>query len=135
MIDRVIIVVTIAVAGAYAAFCVWLAVRIVNRRERWARWAAVCALIALPFLYALSSGPMKLIGWRSQKNPPPGFPIPAGLTNGNVEANLRVEYVEIRDWWHRCYSPLFWASQKPWGTPVLLYWGLFPVRPEPEALP
>jgi hypothetical protein len=23
---------------AFAAFCMWLAVRIVNRRERWAKW-------------------------------------------------------------------------------------------------
>ena len=29
-------------AAAFAAFCVWLTVRIVNRRERWANWTAGC---------------------------------------------------------------------------------------------
>jgi uncharacterized BrkB/YihY/UPF0761 family membrane protein len=29
----------VALSGiVYAAFCIWLAVRIVNRRERWAKW-------------------------------------------------------------------------------------------------
>ncbi len=41
---------------AFAAGCVWLTVRIVNRRERWAKRTAV-ALACLPILYALSFGP------------------------------------------------------------------------------
>ncbi len=46
-----------ALAIAFAAFCVWLAVRIVNRRrERWAKWALV-GLIGLPVLYVASFGP------------------------------------------------------------------------------
>jgi len=45
-----------ALAVAFAAFCVWLGVRIVNRRERWAKWTAV-AMIALPVLYVASFGP------------------------------------------------------------------------------
>src|SRR5690349_19586030 len=44
-----------ALALAFAAFCVWLAVRIINRRERWAKWTA--AVIAPPLLYLLSFGP------------------------------------------------------------------------------
>jgi hypothetical protein len=41
---------------AYAALCVWLLVRVINRRERWAkRMAAVIA--ALPLLYVVSFGP------------------------------------------------------------------------------
>jgi hypothetical protein len=44
-----------ALAVAFAAVCVWLAVRIVNRRERWAKWTAVALLAAL--LYGLSYGP------------------------------------------------------------------------------
>ena len=43
-------------AVAFAAFCVWLIVRIVNRRERWAKWT-LAAAIGLPMLYALSFGP------------------------------------------------------------------------------
>jgi hypothetical protein len=41
---------------AFAAFCVWLTVRIVNRRERWAKWA-LAAAVGLPALYILSFGP------------------------------------------------------------------------------
>lgn len=41
---------------AFASFCVWLAVLIVNRRERRAKWTAV-ALLALPLLYVVSFGP------------------------------------------------------------------------------
>jgi hypothetical protein len=44
-------------AIAFAAFCVWLTVRIVNRRERWAKWTAV-ALIAVLVTYPLSFGPV-----------------------------------------------------------------------------
>jgi hypothetical protein len=31
-------------AIAFAAVCVWLTVRIVNRRERWAKWALAAAI-------------------------------------------------------------------------------------------
>src|SRR5437868_6452046 len=46
---------TTILAVAVAAFCVWLTVRIVNRRERWAKWTLAAA--ALPVLYVLSFGP------------------------------------------------------------------------------
>jgi hypothetical protein len=39
-------------AVAFAAFCVWLTVRIVNRRERWATWTAV--LLAVVAGYPMS---------------------------------------------------------------------------------
>jgi hypothetical protein len=42
---------------AITAFCVWLAVRIVNRRERWAKWAAV-ATVTMLLAYPLSIGPI-----------------------------------------------------------------------------
>ena len=45
---------------AFAALCVWLTVRIVNRREKWAKrtakWFAL-ALIAASILYPISVGP------------------------------------------------------------------------------
>lgn len=41
---------------ALAAFCVWLIVRIVNRRERWAKWT-LGLVIGLPVLYVASFGP------------------------------------------------------------------------------
>ncbi len=49
-----IILPTLAVS--FAAFCVWLAVRIINRRERWAKWT-LAALVGIPVLYVASFGP------------------------------------------------------------------------------
>jgi len=43
-------------AVAFAAFCVWLAVRIVNRRERWAKWT-LGMTVGLPVLYVASFEP------------------------------------------------------------------------------
>ena len=45
-----------ALGVAFAAFCVWLGVRVVNRRERWAKWTGVALLVAL-MGYPLSFGP------------------------------------------------------------------------------
>jgi len=42
-------------AIAFAAFCVWLTVRIINRRERWAKWTLAVTL-SLPVLYVASFG-------------------------------------------------------------------------------
>ena len=41
---------------AFAAFCVWLGVRIVNRKERWAK-RTLAGTVALPVLYVASFGP------------------------------------------------------------------------------
>ncbi len=41
---------------AFAAFCVWLTVRIVNRRDRWAKWT-LGAVVGLPVVYVASFGP------------------------------------------------------------------------------
>jgi hypothetical protein len=49
-----IILPTLAIA--FAAFCVWLTVRIINRRERWAKWT-LAVIVALPVLYVESFGP------------------------------------------------------------------------------
>ena len=42
---------------AFAAFCVWLTLRIVNRREKWAKRTGV-VLIVILFGYPLSYGPL-----------------------------------------------------------------------------
>lgn len=42
---------------AFAASCVWLTVRIVNRREKWATWTLAFTVTGLPTLYVLSFGP------------------------------------------------------------------------------
>ncbi|MBI3863307.1 MAG: hypothetical protein HY290_15555 [Planctomycetia bacterium] len=43
-------------AVAFGALCVWLTVRIVNRRERWAKWT-LADVVGVPVLYVLSFGP------------------------------------------------------------------------------
>ena len=48
----------LAILGiAFAATCIWLGVRIVNRRERWAKWTAA-ALVVVTAGYPLSWGPV-----------------------------------------------------------------------------
>ncbi|MBI3863745.1 MAG: hypothetical protein HY290_17800 [Planctomycetia bacterium] len=45
-----------ALAAACAAFCLWLIVRIVNRRERWAK-RMLTVVVGVPALYVLGFGP------------------------------------------------------------------------------
>ena len=45
-----------AIAIAAASFCVWLTVRIVNRREKWAKWT-LAVLTGVPVMYVASFGP------------------------------------------------------------------------------
>ncbi len=44
-------------AVVFAAVCIGLTVRVVNRRERWAKWT-VATLAVLPALFSLSFGPV-----------------------------------------------------------------------------
>src|SRR5262245_38936627 len=46
----------LTVGAAYAAFFAWLIVRIVNRKERWAK-RMLAMVVALPVLYVASFGP------------------------------------------------------------------------------
>jgi hypothetical protein len=49
--------IALAISGvAFAAICMWLTVRIINRKERWAKWMAV-AVAGVPVLYVASIGP------------------------------------------------------------------------------
>ena len=49
--------IALAIFGvSFAAFCVWLGVRIVNRRERWATRLAVMLAVAMLTWYALGVG-------------------------------------------------------------------------------
>jgi hypothetical protein len=42
--------VALAIFGvSFAAFCVWLGVRVINRREWWAKWTAVFVLVVLGY--------------------------------------------------------------------------------------
>jgi hypothetical protein len=61
-----------ALAVALAAFSIWLTVRIVNRRERWAKWTAV-GLVVVLLAYPLSFGPVCWLNSQpvTTKNPSP----------------------------------------------------------------
>ena len=60
-----------ALAVAFTAFCVWLTVRIVNRRERWAKWTLAGA-VALPVLYVIGFGPACWLASEEKMSPPVG---------------------------------------------------------------
>jgi hypothetical protein len=47
-----------ALAAAFATFCVWLTVRIINRREQWAKRTAWGLLIATVPSYLFLLGPL-----------------------------------------------------------------------------
>jgi len=50
-------IVSLSIFGiSLAALCVWLTVRIIARRERWAKWT-LAVVLALPILYSASFGP------------------------------------------------------------------------------
>src|SRR5262245_59417529 len=51
-----------ALTVAYVAACLWLAVRITNRRERCAKQAALGMVLAL-VMYQLSLGPTHCVAW------------------------------------------------------------------------
>ncbi len=54
-----------ALSVAFAAFCVWMTVRIVNRQERWAKWSAVSMILICVYgvAYAAMMQPC-LLFWR-----------------------------------------------------------------------
>ena len=86
--------VTLAIFGvAFAAFCIWLTVRIVNRREKWAKWTMV-SLIALPVLYVASFGPWL---WLSEHD-----------YFGLLDLDQRVD---INDAIDTVFHPLGWARR------------------------
>ena len=81
---------------AFAAFCILLAVRIVNRREKWAKWTAAAMLV---LGYPLSWGPLLWVDFRGL--------IPKAL-HPLTEA---------------VYSPMDWLLMKgPWPVHDLLSW-------------
>lgn len=52
---------------AFAAFCVWLIVRIVNRKERWAK-RTLAAVVGVPTLYVAG---ITIQIWADYNLPPP----------------------------------------------------------------
>jgi hypothetical protein len=104
--------------AAYASIWVWLGVRLVNRRKRWAIWMAVVMVIS-PVLYVLSSGPMIFVACRRHVTHVPTI-LPDG-TQGVMATSER----SFGKWFWIAYAPLFWASEQSWGELVYSYWELF----------
>jgi|GEM_PF-5234285 len=93
-------------AVAFAALCVWLTVRIVNRRERWAKWT-LAALVASMLLYPLSVGPAAALLTRQLRAHPAGpeWPLTA-YTRAYAPLGALAEIVGAKkllrayvDWW------------------------------------
>jgi hypothetical protein len=101
--------VALAIFGlAFAAFCVWLTVWIVNRRERWAKWTLAAVLVGLPVLYVLSFGPA--CWW---------FTIPSGQSGNFPGTNDPLPQVRAR----QIYWPIGWvAMHGPLPLERLLAW-------------
>ena len=85
---------------ALAALCVWLTVRIVNRRERWAKWT-LATVIVMPVLYVLSIGPA---AWLAIKIENPKlmqgwFWAPLETVVVHAPEQLVTAYNEYLFWW------------------------------------
>ncbi len=107
------------IGAAYAAACVWTGIRLVNRRERRAKFTAV-ALAVAPLLYILSSGPVAMIVFQSrvttaQTTLPNGAPVAAATSE-----------ISFGKWFPIAYAPLFWASERAESDAIFTYWLLFP---------
>jgi hypothetical protein len=109
------------IGAAYAALCIWLGVRLFNRRERWAKWTAV-ALAIMPALYILSSGPMTIVGFRTRVKHTSTI-----LPNGTSAIQASSE-TSLGKWFSIAYAPLVLAAEQAWGDSVFSYWELFPNR-------
>ena len=107
-----------ALAVAFAAFCVWLTVRIVNRRERWAKWTAV-GLIVVIFLYPLSWGPAL---WLQGSGYWPGSLIWADHAYDPIRWALDVAPDPVREGWTSYLTWFLARVEMPYYNPETGSW-------------
>jgi hypothetical protein len=86
-----------SLAVAFTAACIWLGIRIINRRERWAKWT-LAALAASVAMYPLSSGPWARY-WLMKSDSLDGFYEPLLLWASNDETWLASLYNAYLGWW------------------------------------
>ena len=108
-----------ALLVAYVALGVWLAARIINRRERRAKWA-LATLVSLPVLYVVSFGPAC---WLDSRRKPEAKSV-------TVSRPLNMFYFPIINLVHRLdndvgdrilwYAELFGAEDR--AKHLLLFW-------------
>jgi hypothetical protein len=75
----------------------------------------MAAIVVLPVLYVLSSGPLHGVAFRDASIV--GFD-PDGI----------IVLYKPDDWWAKVYAPLIWASERPWGRPLRRYWNFIETR-------
>lgn len=109
----------IFVIATYAAACIWVGVRLINRRP-WAK-RAILALVLVPLLYVVSSGPTKRLTFRRDV-----WTEPAVLPDGTIGRTAHCR-TDRGKWFPIAFAPLLVASDQPWGKPVAWYWNLFPI--------
>jgi hypothetical protein len=107
------------VGALYAAACVWICVRLFNRRERWSKWTAL-GLAMAPLVYLLSSGPLSMVAFRSRV-----VHTPTVMPDGSTAVTATSE-TGVSRWFPIAYAPLFWASEQAQSDVVFSYWMLFP---------
>ena len=77
-------------AVAFTAFCVWLTVRVINRKERWAK-CTLAGVVGVPVLYVASYGPVRAM----------------------IEPKIySVGTDPLVDAYFTFYTPLFWVTHR-----------------------
>jgi hypothetical protein len=83
-----------ALAVTFAAFCLWLTVRIVNRRERWAKWTLAGTVIGVPVLYVASFGPACWIYSRTDCPSLSAAYFPIGWVISEAGRHIDIQFVK-----------------------------------------
>ena len=112
-------IVLAAIGVAFAAFCVWLGVRIFNRRERWAKWTAL-AIAAVLAAYPLGIKPAV---WLMEREWMPQMKQMLGLDASALPAIWDADFL---------YGPRNAAGE---DTYVLCEINVSSVFPDPEQAP
>jgi hypothetical protein len=83
---------------AFAALCVLLTVRIVNRGERWAKWALAVTIVGVPLLYVASLLPACWICSRLNSVALPEFYYPIGGAARRFPARIWIPLERCVKW-------------------------------------
>ncbi|MBI3863059.1 MAG: hypothetical protein HY290_14300 [Planctomycetia bacterium] len=102
-------------AVAFAAFCVWLTVRVVNRKERWAKRALAGLVLLAVASYPLSLGPL---GWLLERRLiPDELNLPIAIFYSplyDVRERFETLHAVLR-WYEDLWLPPPWERTLPAG--------------------
>lgn len=101
------------VAVIFTAFCIWLTVRILNRRERWAKWT-LAGVVSVPVLYVASFGPAC---W---------YIASTGIRNKQVPLDPDGYIHRPKPWFDTVYLPIgVFVGQEPYYIrPAFCWYGM-----------